>query len=218
MYLFPVRKYREPVEMRKSIKLLAATAALAVMSWQGAQAAFYGYTRGLRPALQHITFDAPTLGPMAHARFCLQYPDECKAHRMVFRGGGIVMTPQRWADLVAVNADVNRSIAPERNEAGLAGERWIISPKAGDCNDFAVTKRHDLLARGWPSRALLLAEVVTNWGEHHLVLVVHTRAADVVADSLNANIRPWTATNYRWVRVQSPQNPKFWSTVATTSA
>jgi predicted transglutaminase-like cysteine proteinase len=205
--------------MRKSLILLAVSAVAAAICWQpAAQAAFYGYTRTFRLPLEQIRFDAPTLGPMAHARFCVQYPADCKPQRIIFRGGRIALTPQRWADLRTVNADVNRSIAPERNEEGLAGERWLISPKSGDCNDYAVTKRHELLARGWPSRALLLAEVVTTWGEHHLVLVIHSRTGDFVADSLNANIRPWIATNYKWVRVQSPANPRFWSTVAKATA
>lgn len=205
--------------MRKSLMLLAGSAVVAAVCWQqAAQAAFFGYPRGLHVPFEHIQFDAPTLGPMAHARFCVQYPDECKPQRIVFRGGGVVLTRQRWADLVAVNAKVNRSIAPERNYAGIVGERWIISPKSGDCNDYAVTKRHELRTRGWPSRGLLLAEVETSSGEHHLVLVVHTRAGDFVADNLNANIRSWTAPKYKWVRVQSPLNPKFWSTVANSAA
>jgi predicted transglutaminase-like cysteine proteinase len=29
-----------------------------------------------------------------------------------------------------------------------------VSPPAGDCNDYAVTKCHQPLTRGWPSRAL----------------------------------------------------------------
>ena len=44
---------------------------------------------------------------------------------------------------------------------------------------------------GFPSRALLLAEVVTSWGEHHLVLVVRTKEGDFVADSLHPRVRPW---------------------------
>src|SRR5262249_14849769 len=92
-------------------------------------------------------------------------------------------------------------------------EEWIISPRAGDCNDYAVTKRHELLARGWPSRALLLSEVVTTWGEHHLVVVVSAEKGDFVLDNLNNDVRPVTLAGYRWVRAQSPDNPKFWSTV-----
>ena len=82
------------------------------------------------------------------------------------------------------------SVKPERNLAGVVGEEWLISPKAGDCNDYAVTKRHELLARGWPSRALLLAEVIVPSGEHHLVVVVRTNEGDFVLDNLNASVRP----------------------------
>ncbi len=124
---------------------------------------------------------------------------------------------ERWAELVRVNAEVNRSIVPEPNTKGLAAEKWLISPPSGECHDYAVTKRHELLARGWPERDLLLAEVLTSWGEHHLVLVVRTSDGDFVADNLNANIRSWNKTQYQWLRVQSAANPKFWATVAGTT-
>jgi predicted transglutaminase-like cysteine proteinase len=58
-----------------------------------------------------------------------------------------------------------------------------------------------------------MAEVITASGEHHLVLVVRTKDVDLVLDNLNANVRPVTMTRYHWVRVESPANPKFWSTV-----
>lgn len=202
--------------MRHTIKILAAAAVMASFaSQQVAQASFFGLPKILRYQVERIRFAAPALPPMAYTRFCIQYADECEVHHIAFRGGGFVLTARRWAELRSVNAQVNRSIKPERNMAGVAGERWLVAPVSGDCNDYAVTKRHDLLALGWPSRALLLAEVVTTWGEHHLVLVIRTRDGDLVADSLNANIKPWSMTRYDWVRVQSPRNPKFWSTVAT---
>ena len=194
---------------------LAAMSALAGILANGtANALSLGYSRGANAAVDRMQFDAPTLGPFAYARFCVQYPEDCKVHRMAFRGGRFALDDQRRKDLVTINAEVNRSIKPERNLEGVAGERWLISPRSGDCNDYAVTKRHDLLALGWPSRALLLAEVVTTWGEHHLVVVVRAKEGDLVIDNLNANIRPWLKTQYRWVRVQSPQDPIMWSTVA----
>lgn len=165
------------------------------------------------PSLGRIELDAPTLAPLAHTRFCLKYPADCRVQKIVFRGGSIDLTAERRAELVRVNAEVNRAIRPMNMHEGVAGEKWLISPRFGDCNDYAVTKRHKLLARGWPARNLLLAEVVTTWGEHHLVLVVRTREGDVVADSLNKTIRNWSKTPYRWVRVESPANPVFWTTV-----
>jgi len=91
---------------------------------------------------------------------------------------------------------------------------WLINPARGDCNDYAVTKRHELLSRGWPSRVLLLSEVVTSWGKHHLVLVVRTRSGDLVLDNLTPQIKPWARTPYRWVRMQMPNSPRLWTTIA----
>jgi predicted transglutaminase-like cysteine proteinase len=201
--------------MRQLVKKIIAGSVLTVLfGISQAGAGFVGLPRMLGPQVQKIAFAAPTLAPFAHTRFCMQYPAECASHRTVFRGGPVRLTDQRREELVEVNAEVNRSIRPERNTEGLTGEEWLLSPKSGDCNDYAVTKRHELLARGWPSRVLLLAEVVTTWGEHHLVLVVRTREGDLVADSLQQDIKPWTRTPYEWVRIQSPQKPAFWSTIA----
>ena len=163
-----------------------------------------------------INFNAPALAPMAYTFFCLKYQTDCQVHKTVFRGGALKLTAERWADLKRINAEVNHAIIPTRNNEGLAAEKWLISPKAGDCHDYAVTKRHELLARGWPARSLLLSEVETSWGEHHLVLVVRTNEGDFVADNLTGNIRSWSNTPYQWVRIQSPGNPMFWSTVAST--
>jgi predicted transglutaminase-like cysteine proteinase len=160
-----------------------------------------------------IVFGAPILPPFAHTRFCLAYPAECRVHGLRFRGGAIALTPKRRGDLVRINAEVNRTIRPQRTNESIADEKWLIAPTFGDCNDYAVTKRHQLLARGWPARALLLAEVVAPTGEHHLVLVVRTREGDLVADNLTLAIRLWTETRYRWVRIQSPADPTLWRTI-----
>lgn len=208
--------------MRRTVKLLGAAAAVALACWlpyaQNAQAAFYGLPRALKYQMGRMSFAVPSLAPMAYTRFCLQYPQDCEVRRMIAFRRGVTLTAERWAELAAVNRDVNRAIVPQRNEAGLAGEAWLVAPPAGDCNDYAVTKRHELLARGWPSHALVLAEVVVPSGEHHLVLVVRTRDGDFVLDNLNANIRTVSQPRYRWVRAQSPRRPNFWASVNVAPA
>jgi predicted transglutaminase-like cysteine proteinase len=202
------------ITVRQAVKIAAITAAmLAFVSQQIAEASFFGLPRSLNLNFTHIQLEAPALPPFAHTRFCLQYPADCEVRGIAFRGGGLRLTLPRWVELIDVNREVNRAIAPEPNFEGLAAERWLLHPRKGDCNDYAVTKRHELIKRGWPSRALLLAEVVTTWGEHHLVLVVRTKEGDYVADSLHPQVRRWAETPYRWMRVQSPQNPMFWATV-----
>ena len=198
----------------RTISILAAMAiARTIAGFQSARAGLLGMPMGLQSAIQHIRFEAPTLPPMAYTQFCLRYQNECRVKPM-FRGGLIRLTPKRWADLDEVNHIVNREIIPERNELGLAGETWLINPNRGDCNDYAVSKRHELLDRGWPARALLLSEVVVNSGEHHLVLVVRTKSGDLALDNLTSQIKPWSRAPYRWVRVQMPNNSRLWATLA----
>ncbi len=203
--------------MRKVVKLLAGITALVTMGCT-AQAAFVGTPMALRGAIQYIKFDAPTLPPMAFTMFCMTYEKECRPRRMTFRGGRLKLTSGRLAELRDVNQRVNAAIRSEPNLKGLAGERWLLHPASGDCNDYAVTKRHDLIAKGWPGRSVLLSEVVTSWGEHHLVVVVRTFSGDLVLDNLTQTVMPWSRKPYRWVRIQTPANPNYWASLANRSA
>jgi predicted transglutaminase-like cysteine proteinase len=196
------------------VAIMVAAAIAVVFSWfQPAHAGQVGMPIGLQSAIQHIKLETPTLPPMAYTQFCLRYQNECRA-RPMFRGGPVPLTEERWADLKEVNLMVNREIMPERNELGLAGEQWLINPNRGDCNDYAVSKRHELLARGWPARALLLSEVVVNSGEHHLILVVRTKSGDLVLDNVTQLVKPWSRVPYHWVRMQMPDS-KLWATISS---
>jgi predicted transglutaminase-like cysteine proteinase len=200
------------LHMRQIVKFLALLAAFSSSYWISyAHATFFGFPRMLNSV--RMVFEDPILAPIAHSRFCLQYPEDCKVRGTSAEPEVVVLTESRWTELVSVDREVNRAIAPRRNNGGVWDDQWLISPGAGDCNDYAVTKRHELLARGWPSKSLLLSEVVIPSGEHHLVLAVRTAEGDFVLDNLNANVLLWSQTHYQWLRVQSPRNPKFWSTV-----
>jgi predicted transglutaminase-like cysteine proteinase len=172
----------------------------------------------LPQGIQFIRFDVPTLAPMAHTRFCLEYPTDCKPERLLLRADRVELDRAHWLELESVNRTINASIRPQRNENGLAGEKWLLSPDRGDCNDYAVTKRHQLIASGWPARTVLLSEVVTGSGEHHLVTVVRTNGGDLVLDNLTDRIMPWSRTPYRWVRIQMPKNPNYWASIAAPNA
>jgi predicted transglutaminase-like cysteine proteinase len=206
--------------MRRT-KIAAAIALVASVGWSsGSEAAFSSFPQAPKLELDRINFQEPTLAPMAHTMFCLRYREDCEVHKVDFRKRNVAVNLERLDELNAVNRRVNRDIVPQINLGGLATERWLISPAAGDCNDYAVTKRHELLAHGWPSRALLLSEVVIPSGEHHLVLVAHMKDADtgkevdLVLDNLNYGLRPVGLTRYRWLRMESPRNPKYWSTIS----
>jgi predicted transglutaminase-like cysteine proteinase len=173
------------------------------------------------PLFHLIDFQvASALPPIGHSRFCLRYPDDCKVHGIDFRRRNIKLTLERWNELNIINREVNKGISAEATPGNGATEEWVISPLAGNCKNYAITKRHELLARGWPSRALLLSEVVTPSGQHHLLLVVRVKDGDLVLDNLHDEIRLVTTTydQYLWVRIQSSQNPKFWTRVRRRDA
>jgi predicted transglutaminase-like cysteine proteinase len=151
----------------------------------------------------------PALAPLSQVVFCRQYPDDCTGSD---RGPARVRLDRtRLAELDRVNRDVNRSIHPARETGrGLDGDRWVINPAKGDCDDYAVTKRHRLIAGGWEASALRIAVVTTPEGEGHAVLVVRTNAGDVVLDNRTDRILGWRATGLRFVKMQSGIHPRLW--------
>ncbi|MET4042725.1 transglutaminase-like cysteine peptidase [Bradyrhizobium sp. RT6a] len=204
--------------MQQTSGLVVATVvAVMIGGAQWARAALLTVPGVPQAALAHVELGRPTLPPFSYSVFCLRYEAECRPRRF-FRGGPIRLTKGRWAQLKAVNSAVNRAIAPQPNELGLAGEEWIVNPDRGDCNDYAVSKRHELLQRGWPARVLLLSEVVTSSGDHHLVLVVRARTGDLVLDNLTPQIKSWSQVLYRWVRMQRPSDSRLWATIGRPGA
>ena len=133
--------------------LVAVTTAISLVGgYQSASAGFIGMPSMLGSITKRISFGNFTLPPMAYTQFCLRYTDQCKSNQIVFRGGPVRLTAERWEDLREVNRDVNVGISPEANLEGLAGEKWLINPSSGDCNDYAVSKRSELSLR--PSSCL----------------------------------------------------------------
>jgi len=150
------------------------------------------------------------VAPMGHVMFCLANPTECRKPSLI-RVTRVDLTGQRRAVLEGVNRAVNRDILPvnDRSGPGII-DQWSLAPTSGDCEDFAITKRHRLIQAGWPASALRLAVGRVSNGEGHAVLVVKTRDGDLVLDNRSDAIRPWKATDIRWVSIQSAEDPRFW--------
>jgi len=160
-------------------------------------------------SLTPIVEASPTLAPFQHVRFCLRYPSDCKSNPT--ENERIDLDAQTTELLKRVNQSVNMSIIPTPKSYGSnLGDGWTIAPDTGDCNDYAVTKRHELLENGLPSKALRLSVVKTASAIGHLVLVVVTTKGDIVMDNLTEVIRPWQSTDYHWLKIQSATDSKFW--------
>jgi predicted transglutaminase-like cysteine proteinase len=146
---------------------------------------------------------ADSRAPLGFQLMCLQHPAECK-------GGGkstISGTPAELALLKRVNAAVNRAIRP-RNDKGV--DLWTVGASAGDCEDYALTKRHQLIKAGIPASSLRIAYVKIRGGQGHAILVVKSRRGDLVLDNLTPTIRPLSQTGYRLISM-SGANPEHWS-------
>jgi predicted transglutaminase-like cysteine proteinase len=153
---------------------------------------------------------SPALAPFQHVRFCLRYPSECKSNPA--DNDRIDLNADNVELLKRVNRDVNATIVSTVKSPAL-GDSWTIAPSMGDCNDYAVTKRHELLRSGLPAKALRLSAVKTSSGTGHLVLVVMTTKGDLVLDNLTEAVLPWQRTDYRWLKIQSARDARFWSKI-----
>ena len=158
-----------------------------------------------------LSLREPQLAPLAHTIFCQHHPEDCE------RKGGIApaqLTVARKRELLEVNERVNSAIAAVDHPTDRGRlERWRIEPLRGECHDYAVTKQHKLLQKGWPTASVLLAEVILNkTAEHHLIVVVRTSEGDLVLDNRKSEVLPLAEAkrDYWWRRVQSIENPRYW--------
>lgn len=177
--------------------------------------AILGLLDGISPAMAAGNSDfvlrENMLPPIAYTMFCKKYPQECAKSEASI---SYLIADQKdlLAGLESVNQMINEAIWPSQAKAGSGfDDQWMLFPATGNCNDYVVSKRHELMARGWPSSSLLLAEVALNTGEHHLVLVVNVGGSTYVLDNLKSEVVPLTSSvGYRWIRIQSPQTPEMW--------
>jgi len=168
-----------------------------------------------RPEKPHkIRFGELSATPSGYYAMCVGRPSLCRARAGRFAtspDGSVVLTGAAMDQLNAVNATVNAAIKPAYREA------WTPEQPAGDCKDFAMTKRQRLIESGWPSSALPVAIVLTALGEKHLVLVARTSRGDFVLDNLADAIAPWTSPSYSWEKILSPTDDLVWRTVETSA-
>lgn len=146
--------------------------------------------------------------PAGHTDFCRRRPSLCIG---TSGQGAVALDHRALNDLVEVNNAVNGAIRAESDQA-LFGvvEHWDVAQQAGDCEDYALLKQRLLIARGWPSGALLLTVVIDETGGGHAVLVVRTTKGDVVLDNRTNAIDLWNSVPYRFVKRQSHVDPRAW--------
>lgn len=190
--------------MFKKVFAAAATAIiLGTFAYQPAHAGWFGGARTLgEPEISRIAPKNTARAPLAYQIFCLRNSVECRKAK---GATSVPYTDALAAKVQRVNLSVNRSMKWTQDER----EVWKIGGAAGDCEDFALTKRSRLIRMGIPAGALRMAVVKTRKGEGHAVLVVRTSKGDLVLDNTKDEVVTREQTNYRWLAIAS-SDPKTW--------
>lgn len=162
--------------------------------------AFSAFALGVPQAAIAESSAAP---PVGYQIFCLRNPEQCQG------GGASVVraTESTFQEISRVNSAVNRAIKPRSDGAA---DVWAAGAAEGDCEDYVLTKRQELIARGFPPSALRVAYVKTRSGEGHAVLVVRTDQGDLTLDNLSGSVRGLKSTGYNVVSM-SGAKPLVWN-------
>lgn len=195
--------------MRKAFALLLALgvvgastdlSARPLKSWDEAYSAMPSFARPLSLAK----------APAGFIEFCQNKPDECAPD---LGGANIIRLDERIFDLIStINSTVNAAIIEVSDEEHFSlPDLWSLPDDGkGDCEDFQLLKRHQLIKLGFPSQALMMTVVRDENGEGHAVLMVRTDRGDIVLDNRTDLIRNWRETAYEFVKRQSQEAPMVW--------
>ena len=150
-----------------------------------------------------------TTQPVGHYEFCLHQPNECR--ELTPKQPPIQLTRKLWAAMVDVNNAVNTMVTP-RTDKEIWGkeEVWSYPDRVGDCEDYVLEKRRDLMRLGVPAGNLLITVVRQPNGDGHAVLTVRTSNGDYVLDNLEPRILDWADTEYTFLKRQSERNSGAW--------
>jgi len=153
-----------------------------------------------------------TTQPIGHYQMCQRLPIEC--NEMTPNAAAYVLTPHTWQMIIDVNNSVDTTIQP-RTDMQIYGvaEYWAYPVKYGDCEDYALLKRRVLMEKGIPAGDLLMTVVKQPDGDGHAVLTVHTDRGDFILDNLDARVRLWSETDYRYIKRQSETNSGEWVSI-----
>ncbi|ODT78756.1 MAG: transglutaminase [Pelagibacterium sp. SCN 64-44] len=163
--------------------------------------------------------------PVGHAEFCRTHANECRAHANPV--AAVTLTGALWQQLQAVNSHYNQAIVPVTDhDLYQVEEFWTYPNGYGDCEDYVLAKRRELINAGWPASALLITVVRQANGEGHAVLLVRTDRGDLVLDNQVGTIDLWNVTPYKYIKRQSQADAGQWvdmiddrtTIVATTAA
>lgn len=163
----------------------------------------------LQRQYQPLIIKGSTKTPIGARQFCTERPEECAP--IDATPTRVALTAALRADLIEVNQTLNEQVVAVTDaDHYQKREFWTYPDGFGDCEDFALAKRRELLHRGWPATSLLMAMVRQRNGEAHAVLIAVTDNGDFVLDNLVADIVGWDETSYKFIKMQTPATMNDW--------
>lgn len=156
--------------------------------------------------------------PATYLDFCKRYALECDKTDLA--RAVIPLTKSNYMNILKVNVDVNHSIQSikDSDHWGVS-DRWDFAADGkGDCEDFALIKRRELVNLGFKKQTLLLTLVKNYRGLWHMLLSVRTDTGDYVLDSESDEITPWKQSPYRFIARQSETNLHRWMAIDDSSS
>ncbi|TPL85464.1 transglutaminase [Mesorhizobium sp. B2-3-14] len=184
-------------------KLLLMAMAMQLSAWGSAYAA--------GPAYMHT--GGRTTQPVGHYEFCQRIPGEC--NEKTAKGAPVDLSRKLWATIVSVNNSVNTRIKPRTDMENYGAEEYWAYPDNGygDCEDYALEKRRELMNAGVPAGDLLMTVARQPNGDGHAVLTVRTSLGEFILDNLETKVLSWTDTDYTYLKRQSTENSGVWVTI-----
>jgi predicted transglutaminase-like cysteine proteinase len=154
-----------------------------------------------------------TTQPVGHYEFCQRLPAECR--EVTPKQPPVALTRKLWASMVDVNNAVNTMVTPETDmEIWGKEEVWSYPTNGvGDCEDYVLEKRRQLMRLGVPPGNLLITVVRQPNGDGHAVLTVHTSNGDYILDNLEPRILAWADTDYTFLKRQSERSSGDWVSI-----
>ena len=180
--------------MRKSIVALSLALALIIVS---------GCSTIPEEQKSSMELGEKVIPPIGYIVFCARNSNECgSSESKILR-----LTEDSWEKLQTIQWEVNHSVRYRHDEK----EKWsYVDQGFGDCEDYALEKRRQLVAVGIPRSALVLSTVTTKTGNYHAVLVVVTDKGDFVLDSHFKSVMHWERNPYTWRTREDTKDPMKW--------
>jgi predicted transglutaminase-like cysteine proteinase len=152
---------------------------------------------------------APTLPPAGFSDVCRRYAWACISSSASISEDELLTLAR------LINRNVNRKIQAALDQAIYGVKDYWTLPESGigDCEDYALMKKRELLLAGVPGDRLLLATALTAASAPHTVLVLRAASADYVLDNLRGRVLEWRKTSYTFLKMQDPIRANRWNLI-----